>query len=332
MKSPQLDNRRFSEAAAQGLRVFPVNVSDGPPPVAWTDYEARQPSTAELAAWDASGYNVGVICGAPSDVVVLAIENCLNKDLGQFQLPVTPCLVVGRTKHHYFKKPATDVGRAVSIECVRLTAFGDGSTVIGAGSVAPDGCVYAWELSPSDVPVAEMPPHLIAELTHKGNNRYGETKYLNQLSAGTHDRVWEYLVGLYAQCIGEVELMGEGLYRDKLHRAAEEVALSAVAAGADWHVVAELFKGAALKLGLEPHETADLLEQRGMDELYDPGDPLGIAVRWVYDEQSASFCRRTFPPECCPAEAQDFSFDEQTAHRLLATGLMDRINVRADHR
>lgn len=328
MKLPEPNPRRFSEAAAHGLRVFPVNVADGPSPVVWADYQAREPTAAELAAWDASGYNVGILCGAPSGVVVLAVENLLGRDLCQFQLPVTPCLNAGRTKHYYFKDPAVDVGRAVSIEGVRLTAFCGASAVVGAGSVAPDGTEYAWELSPADVPFAEMPPLLISELLDAGNFRFGQTKYLSRLTPQTAKRVWDYLTELCFHCISDIEFMGVGHSRDGLHWIAKEVSWAAAAIGADWHALSELIKRAALKWGLEPHETSDILERWGMDEFYHPNHPLAIAAHWVYDEQSQTFCRRNFDTDEESDGADNLALDYEEADYLLSYGLIDRINAR----
>ena len=148
MKHPRLNPHRFSEAAAQGLRVFPVNVVDGPAPVSWTEFETREPTVEELGTWDATEFNVGVMCGRPADIVVLVVkdEPIMDDFLRRLKMPATPYVRIGDERHFYFKKPAIEVGFAIAIGPLHLTAFSDGSTVVGAGSVTPSGTVYELSL------------------------------------------------------------------------------------------------------------------------------------------------------------------------------------------
>ncbi|MBC2668485.1 bifunctional DNA primase/polymerase [Novosphingobium piscinae] len=66
---------RFTTAAAQGLRVFPVLAHGKKPGVTWTPYRESAPEAALLASWDASNFNVGVITGASADLLEIDADS-----------------------------------------------------------------------------------------------------------------------------------------------------------------------------------------------------------------------------------------------------------------
>lgn len=328
MKLPELHSRRFSEAAAQGLRVFPLNVADGPPPVSWTDYEMREPTAGELATWDAGDCNVGIICGEPSDVVILVVDNSVSDEmLLRFPIPLTPQVRVGDERHFYFQKPAVEVGSSISIGPLRFVAYADCSTVVGAGSVRPDGCIYEWVVSLREVPLAPLPSEWIEDLMDEQYRTYGEGAVLGQLSEDTRGRVLDFVLRKCSRAISDLKFCPEKKLRQTFESWARGIRSDTAAIAGDWHAFAELLKGAALEVGLEPHATADYLAHLGQISAFEGGQPAAIAVRWVYDEQRQTFRRRE------ELSVEDFNakfgadFDDRDiAFFLLSHGLVDRIS------
>ena len=108
------------------------------------------------------------MCGRPSEIVVLIVkdEPIIDDFLRRLKMPATPYLRVGDERHFYFQKPAVEVGFAIAIGPLRLAAFSDGSTVFGAGSIAPTGAVYEWSISPGGLPFAELPEPLVVTGNH----------------------------------------------------------------------------------------------------------------------------------------------------------------------
>lgn len=320
--------RRFTDAAAHGLRVFPMNIADGAPPVNWTEYEDRAPTPDELAAWDATHFNVGVICGKSSDIVVMMVDDSVDDDmLPRFPLPATPWLRAGSERHFYFRAPAVDVGRSISIGPCRFVAYGDCSTVVGPGSVAPSGVTYDWVVSPAEVEFAELPEHWVADLRDESNNTYGDSAVLGRLSESTRDRVFNHLIGECSIAIADLKASPESERRSLFELRAGHIRWAAAAGASDWHVCEELLKGAALEVGLEPHATAEALKKMGTFNLYFEEHPLALAVRWIFEPEENCFSRR----ESLSIDEFNAQFgsevkDGDMANLLLSQGLIDRIS------
>jgi hypothetical protein len=157
---------RFAGAAAFGLRLFPVLPRHKKPVGKWSAFSEREPSAEELSSWDSSDFNVGVICGDPSGIVVLDVDSpeaqAIVDDLA---LPPTPTVLTSRGRHYYFRQPAQELRNAVNIGGAKLDLRGEGGYVVGAGSVHDSGHVYCWEVSPEEVLFADVPENLMALLS-----------------------------------------------------------------------------------------------------------------------------------------------------------------------
>ena len=163
---------RFMDASQSGLRVFPVILRDKKPALPWKQFVDQEPTTNQLADWDAGDYNLGVITGTPSGIVVLDVD---SPDAQTFveglNLPLTPAVSTGRGTHYYFKLPAGGVRNTTKIGGHKLDLRGDGGYVVGHGSIHETGRRYEWLVSPDEVPFAEFPEqlHLFGSTSRPGS-------------------------------------------------------------------------------------------------------------------------------------------------------------------
>ena len=74
-----------------------------------------------------------------------------------------------------FRRPTLGLRNSVKIAGLKLDFRGDGGYVIGAGSIHPSGMRYDWEVSPGDVPFAELPRSVLELLKrpHKSARNAG---------------------------------------------------------------------------------------------------------------------------------------------------------------
>lgn len=161
------DHSRFSRAVSAGLRVFPLRARGKEPLAKWKEYGDTPATDGEIATWNASNYNVGVICGEPSGIIVIDVDSTEAQEfVDHLALPPTPVVRTGKGKHYYFQCPPVALSNRVGVEGLKLDVRADGGYVVGAGSIHPNGSRYEWELSPDDVPFASMPAALF-ELVRK---------------------------------------------------------------------------------------------------------------------------------------------------------------------
>ena len=248
---PNLQPDRFSAAARQGLRVFPAKPGGKEPALKWKQFAELAPTVEQLLDWDASRFNVGVICGKPSNVVVLDVD-CpeAQEAVDGLDLPPTPCVRTARGRHYYFRSPTQGLRNAAKIAGLKLDFRGDGGYVIGAGSIHPSGMQYAWEVSPDDVPFAELPRSGL-ELLNQPQRSARKVGTWARASTMPGGRFADFLAEKLAAAITKIEAAGEGERNNTLFRAGVELANDVAAAGFDWDPFAEKLTEAAGKIGLE---------------------------------------------------------------------------------
>lgn len=279
-----LMQNRFSSAHALGLRVFPVLAKDKKPAVSWTSYRDHPPSEEELAAWDASEFNVGVMTGSASGVIVLDVDSAeAQAVVDQLDLPATPTVRTGKGTHYYFRSPTVEVRNRTHIGGVNLDVRGEGGFVVGAGSVHPSGATYDWLLAPDEVPFAEMPPQLLQHLQ--------PAKSLPAASAppacseqqgrvrGPFDSILNRSLG---EAVEEIRSAEEGNRNNTLFRAAARVARDVAGAGAAWDALSDRLLETALAKGLEPSEVTATLASAWAAGSAEPTPWMVTARGWVY--------------------------------------------------
>lgn len=280
-----LNATRFSDAAAAGWRVFAGMPRGKEPAVKWSKYQTEPPTHSELAAWDASDFNLCIITGEASDIVVLDVDSAEAQQLvDSLDLPTTPTVRTARGRHLYFKAPPYEVRNSVNIQGVKLDVRGDGGYVIGAGSIHPDGSIYEWLVSPDETEFSPFPDKLKALINSpKPTDRVGSppTDLLNkgQLKG----------VGLEVFLISELEeaqatIAGsvEGLRNDTLFKMAARLARHVAAAEVAWEGFAEVLASAARGAGLEEDEIVSTLESGWTRGSLEPTAWVQVAREHVY--------------------------------------------------
>lgn len=185
--------------ARWGWRVFPLHTprgsgcscgsatcgNAGKHPRTRHGFKEATTDEAIIGAWwsDWPDANVGIATGPESGLLVLDIDprnggddsfDELVERIGP--LPETPeVLTGGGGRHLFFRWPA-------GVETLRAKPLGQGIDVKGAGgyvvaapSLHASGRAYGWEASsrPGDVPLADVPPALLAMLQAQGKSASG---------------------------------------------------------------------------------------------------------------------------------------------------------------
>ena len=122
---------------------------------------AARESLEEALGWAARG-NVGLRTGQVSRVVVIDADE--GADLQGLELPPTVTAVTGGNGLHMYYTCSVPLGNSAGRLGPHIDVKADGGQVVFPGSVHPDtGLLYRWDSgsSPWDVPLAELPEHII---------------------------------------------------------------------------------------------------------------------------------------------------------------------------
>jgi hypothetical protein len=277
--------RRFSAAAAAGLRVFPAKARSKKPATDWKRYQQEQPTNGDLLKWDLSPCNVCVVTGSPSGIVVVDVDSPeAQRLIDSLGLPLTPTVRTARGCHLYFKAPPYEVRNSVNIEGVKLDIRGDGGYVVGPGSIHPDGAAYEWLVSPDEAAFAPFPGQL-AEMIG-GRNR---KKHTAAQSVGPAKAAQQQAEGLDAFLQSELEeaqaeISGapNGERNDTLFKMAARMARHVSAAKVAWNSFAEALASVARDAGLEEGEIASTLESGWTRGSAEPTAWVQVAREHVY--------------------------------------------------
>lgn len=280
---------RFSATADLGLRVIPIEPFAKKPAKPWSEYSSRPASPDELATWDASNCNVGIICGAASGIVVLDVDSPeAQVAVDELELPATPCVKTAKGMHYYFKSPEGEIRNRVKIAGLQLDFRGDGGYVVGPGSIHPSGAMYKWVVSPQDVPFAELPIAVLELLAHR--QREG-ARYEGATADGIENcgKFGPYLCDALATAVDAVRNAGEGARNDSLFRAGVRLANDVAAAQVEWSPFADGLKRTALEKGLTPNETEATLASCWKTGSATPTPWIETARQWIYLSRADAF-------------------------------------------
>jgi P4 family phage/plasmid primase-like protien len=182
MTAPKLDPTRFRSLADQGLSVIPIrhpDRDDAPegkrgktPAVTWKQYQKAAAPAALVDRWEREGFNVGLVTGRVSGLVVLDLDRedlVAELDGRGLELPETAIVRTGRGWHFYFRHPGGRIGNAAGLAGIPgLDLRGDGGYVVAPGSIHESGRVYSWERG---LEALQDPPSWLLELIRKPKER-----------------------------------------------------------------------------------------------------------------------------------------------------------------
>lgn len=287
--SPKFQPDRFTAAARQGFRVFPAKPGGKEPALPWKQFAELAPTQEQLQAWDASEFNLAVICGLPSKVVVLDVDSPeAQAAVDALDLPLTPRMRTARGSHLYFQRPSLSLRNSTKIAGLKLDFRGDGGYVIGAGSIHPSGALYEWEVSPDEVPFAKLPRSVLELLKHP-HKAAAIVRPREVTSTTQGGRFADFLAEKLAAAIAKIEAASEGKRNDTLFRAGVALANDVAAAGPSWEPFSDKLVEAAGKIGLEPAEISTTLASCWSSGQAYPTPWIKTATEWVYLSKSDAF-------------------------------------------
>ena len=149
---------------ALNLSLIPVEPGGKRPTAAWKSNQEEPADADQLEQWFGNGhdYNIGIVTGTVSGVVVVDLDSRAATDWAQVHLPRTPIRTkTAKGQHLYYRHPGTPVRNKARIrsadQTIELDVRGDGGYVVGPGSVHETGVRYemidTWPDSLDALPV-----------------------------------------------------------------------------------------------------------------------------------------------------------------------------------
>lgn len=137
----------------EGFTILPIKLGAKVPPVEWKPYQTRQPTNTELDYWfQQHDWQVGIICGTLSNVVVLDCDTPKAVEWAKANMPPTPLRTLsgsGRGMHFWYRQPKNQVvtnARSAWVlppRCeLELDIRGQGGQVLAPGALHKSGKRY----------------------------------------------------------------------------------------------------------------------------------------------------------------------------------------------
>jgi len=137
----------FTEAWDMGLCPIPLRQRQKVPLMPWKRYQTERPTREQCAEWDrrfldpklGMPYNLGLVTGAISNLVVVDADTPTQVEWCKQHLPITLMVLTGRGRHFYYQAntPCERNARAT-----RFDVRGEGGYVVGPGSTHENGTIY----------------------------------------------------------------------------------------------------------------------------------------------------------------------------------------------
>lgn len=166
-----------SNLASNGLHVHPLKPRTKAPLLkGWQGKSTTDTSVIEQWGEDYPSANIGIVTGMPSGVIVMDCDLRRGADASlqwlkqrHGELPLTWSVLTPNGWHFYFKHPGGEL-RSYNSLAAGIEIKGEGSNVVGPGSVHPSGLSYRWQpgCGPGEVELADAPEWLLELLRRKG--------------------------------------------------------------------------------------------------------------------------------------------------------------------
>lgn len=132
-----------------------------------TAWQARSTDNpADVAAWLAAGYNVGLLLGPASGVVDVEYDEWPGIDelaaFGLTDIP-TPTWRSSRGEHRLYRyEPWMPETAVVRVGLLEVRVGGRAAQSVLPPSIHPDGQPYEWIVHPQECPIAAFPAQILA--------------------------------------------------------------------------------------------------------------------------------------------------------------------------
>lgn len=288
---------RFASLAAHGLTVMPLIPREKRPANGWAKYQTEEPTPADLARWDSSDYNVGIVTGKPGGIVVLDVDNEEAQHFAdQLDLPSTPTVRTGRGRHYYFRAPPREVRNAVGVAELKLDIRGTGGYVVAAGSIHPNGLAYEWVTSPEEIDFAPLPDAILALIEPaKKPNRVEPTRSCESaVPAAASDFTVPSGMGTFLdrkldEALSELTKCTVGERNDMLFKMSARLARHVAAAKHSWVPFADALGDCARSIGLLDGEIGATIASGWEAGSAQPTPWILTATEYVYLSAQTSF-------------------------------------------
>ncbi|MCP4036596.1 MAG: bifunctional DNA primase/polymerase [bacterium] len=235
MPSTRLISAIRVEHVQAGLaRGWPFTPLKGKCPIR-SRWQEESVSPEETLRWAEEG-NIGLRTGAASGVVVIDEDTSKGGSVAKLNLPETVTVKTGGGgRHYYFLAPEGRIGNSAGKIAPHVDVRGDGGQVVFVGSVHPETSVtYEWApgLSPDDVGLAELPPHVLRVLRDEEPPSAAGEQKLNracEVVAGAQVGTRNDTLNRQAFIIGGLIQKGEIQEREALTRLGDAARQSALA-------------------------------------------------------------------------------------------------------
>lgn len=278
-------NGVFSGLRALGFSVFPIQLGKKKPNVPWSKYQKEFASADDIYFWDSGSYNVGVVCGSLSNLVVLDVDGDeAQKFVDTLNLPPTPCVKTAKGRHYYFKMPNAPLGNRTRINGLPLDLRGEGGYVVGPNSIHQTGCLYEWEVSPEEASLADIPQSLKALLAQAGREKAINLlpRQLSSSQTADKNRFYPYVQGALDRALNSLDSAKNGERNDVLFRVSVAIANLVVAAELDWTGYAIAFQTKAEEIGLGAVEAQATIQSAWDRGSKSPTCWISTAREWAY--------------------------------------------------
>lgn len=155
----------ISTLAAAGCRFVRLARREKRPlGTAWQTRSTDNPD--DVAAWLASGHNVGLLLGPASGVVDVEFDEWPGIDelaaFGLTDIP-TPTWNSSRGQHRLYRwEPWMPETAVVRVGLLEVRIGGRAAQSVLPPSIHPDGQPYEWTIHPQECPIAAFPAQLLA--------------------------------------------------------------------------------------------------------------------------------------------------------------------------
>ena len=200
-----------------GFGVFPLHAKKKEPMTKhgfkdWTD----DPDSVRTVWGKYPNANIGIACGAPSgNIVVIDVdkddeagydgaESLDEWEREHGRLPETACAVTGRGGvHYYYRTDGRDLHPDTN-DRLHIDVRTDGSYVMAAPSVHPNGNAMYWDLHYNDYPIADADENVYALIEaiydHGGNAGESPKVDASEFSkGGRNNKLYKMACGLMSQ-------------------------------------------------------------------------------------------------------------------------------------
>lgn len=171
-----------------GMSVIPLKEKSKEPAIDWEEFQTRRATEQEITKWFQSPFNVGIVLGRISNLLVLDVDGVLGADFLRKQNIHSPATALSGTGSHlYFKYNGEKTqylwkGKNEHEE-VRLRS--DGLYIVAPPSVHPGGKRYRWLTSVSNIILPSFPATLIS--TQEGIANVEQTKQPDWIDEALED-------------------------------------------------------------------------------------------------------------------------------------------------